>query len=47
MTDLRFGAPDKGAFHAVALIDSSGAIIESEFTYGSGRDLGYGKIARN
>jgi inner membrane protein len=40
LTDLRFGAPHAGSFHCVAVENGSGKIIESLFTYGSGRELG-------
>jgi inner membrane protein len=40
LTDLRFGTPHAGGFHSVALENGSGQILESWFTYGSGRELG-------
>ncbi len=40
LTDLRFGAPDAGAFHCVALISSEDKVLQSTFTYGSGAALG-------
>lgn len=42
LTDLRFGAPGIGGFHSVALIDSRGAILDSQFTFASGAKLGLG-----
>ncbi len=41
LTDLRFGTPGAGAFHCVAVIDVSGRVRHSWFTYGSGRELGW------
>ena len=40
LTDLRFGKPGAGNFHCVAVEDSSGKILASWFTYGSGRISG-------
>ncbi len=42
LTDLRFGVPGAGSFHCIALENSSNRVLESVFTLGSGRDLGWG-----
>jgi inner membrane protein len=42
LTDLRFGAPGVGSFHSIALIDSTGRVLDSTFTFGSGAEIGYG-----
>jgi inner membrane protein len=41
LTDLRFGAPGVGSFHAVALVNSQGRVLDSTFTFSSGREIGY------
>ena len=41
LTDLRFGSPGAGAFHCVAVVDASGRVRNSWFTYGSGREFGW------
>ena len=38
MTDLRFGAPGEGSFHAVALADNSGKVLRSWFSFAAGSD---------
>ncbi len=43
LTDLRFGEPQRGAFHCIALEDTQSRVLESWFTFGSGKDLGWGK----
>lgn len=43
LTDLRFGVPGTGSFHAVALENSVNKVLGSWFTFGSGTDLGWGK----
>lgn len=40
LTDLRFGEPGAGGFHAVSLIDNRGVVLDSDFTFGSGVNLG-------
>jgi inner membrane protein len=40
LTDLRFGSPGDGSFHCVALVDRTGKVIESVFTFGSGASIG-------
>ena len=47
LTDLRFGAPGRGSFHAIALVDSGGRVLESAFTFGSGASLGFGYDSHN
>jgi inner membrane protein len=42
LTDLRFGTPGRGGFHAIAEIDAAGHVAMSEFTFGSGPHLGWG-----
>lgn len=42
LTDLRFGQPAKGSFHCVAFENASDQIVDKEFTYGSGANLGWG-----
>ena len=42
LTDLRFGTPGAGSFHCIAVESSRGQVLESLFTFGSGRDLGWG-----
>jgi inner membrane protein len=41
LSDLRFGAPGEGSFHAVALIDSAQRVLGDWFTFGPGTNLGY------
>lgn len=41
LSDLRFGEPDGGSFHAVALVNSRGIVLDSQFTFGSGKELGF------
>ncbi|MBV8819014.1 MAG: metal-dependent hydrolase [Acidobacteriaceae bacterium] len=43
LTDLRFGRPGAGSFHAVALENSAYQVLGSWFTYGSGANLGWGE----
>lgn len=43
VADLRFGTPQHGAFHCVALENPGYQVLESWFTFGSGMDLGWGK----
>lgn len=43
LTDLRFGAPNTGGFHAVAFVDERGAVEKSAFTFGSGEDIDPGR----
>jgi hypothetical protein len=33
MTDLRFGTPGAGEFHASALADASGRVFETDFGF--------------
>lgn len=33
MTDLRFGTPGEGRYHALAVVDSSGRVLLSEFSF--------------
>jgi inner membrane protein len=40
LADLRFGRPGAGSFHCVALEDEHGILLDSQFTYGPGTDLG-------
>lgn len=42
LTDLRFGVPGAGLFHCIALENSANRVLQSVFTWGSGRDLGWG-----
>lgn len=42
LTDLRFGVPDSGSFHSIALEDARNQVHHSWFTFGSGQDLGWG-----
>lgn len=42
LTDLRFGVPGGGSFHCVALENSRDKVLQSVFTFGSGRDIGWG-----
>jgi inner membrane protein len=42
LTDLRFGSPGAGSFHCIAFENSQGQVLESLFTFRSGRDLGWG-----
>lgn len=42
LTDLRFGIPGAGSFHCIALENGSNQVLDSVFTWGSGRDLGWG-----
>ena len=43
LTDLRFGEPQRGTFHCVALENSAFQPLESWFTFGSGINLGWGR----
>ena len=43
LTDLRFGTPGSGSFHCVALQNRNGQLLLFTFTFGSGRDLGWGE----
>lgn len=43
LTDLRFGAPDAGAFHCIGLVNTDGRVLLSVFTFGSGMNLGRGR----
>jgi inner membrane protein len=43
LTDLRFGVPGHGSFHAIAFEDSRNQVLQSWFTYGSGATLGWGR----
>jgi inner membrane protein len=38
LADLRFGTPDSGAFHCVAVVNGHGEVLRSWFTYGPGSD---------
>ncbi len=42
LTDLRFGVPGAGSFHCIALENGRNQVLDSVFTWGSGRDLGWG-----
>jgi inner membrane protein len=42
LSDLRFGAPDAGSFHAIGLVNSENRVLLSVFTFGSGMNLGRG-----
>jgi inner membrane protein len=37
LTDLRFGTPNDGSFHCVAIVDEKDRVLESRFRFGSGR----------
>lgn len=41
LTDLRFGEPGAGSFHSVALVNAQQQVVESEFTFGDGQNLGW------
>jgi hypothetical protein len=43
LTDLRFGQPQRGSFHCVAVEDASYRLLQSWFTFGSGLNLGWGE----
>jgi len=43
LTDLRFGAPNSGSFHCIALANARDRTVQSWFTFGSGQDLGWGQ----
>ena len=47
LTDLRFGIPGAGSFHCIAFEDSEGQVMDSLFTFGSGRNLGRGPNSDN
>ena len=40
LTDLRFGVPGGGSFHAIAVQDGQGRVVKSWFTFGSGANVG-------
>jgi inner membrane protein len=46
LTDLRFGRPDAGSFHCVALVNPDHHLVQSWFTFGSGANLGWGARQR-
>ncbi len=46
LTDLRFGSPGAGAFHCVALVSAANQVLESQFTFGDGADLGWAMNAK-
>ena len=39
LTDLRFGSPGGGSFHAIAFVDERGRVLSSTFTFGPGPSL--------
>jgi inner membrane protein len=41
LTDLRFGTPGAGSFHCIALMNQNGVLLSDEFTFGSGREIGW------
>lgn len=41
-SDLRFGAPDSGNFHAIGLVNSEGKVLLSVFTFGTGVNIARG-----
>lgn len=41
LTDLRFGTPEAGSFHCIALMNHNGVLLSDEFTFGSGRQVGW------
>ncbi|HEX4748466.1 MAG TPA: metal-dependent hydrolase [Bryobacteraceae bacterium] len=43
LTDLRFGRPQSGSFHCIALENAGFRVLQDWFTFGSGMDLGWGK----
>ena len=43
LADLRFGEPERGSFHCIALENSAFHVMQTWFTFGSGVDLGWGK----
>lgn len=43
LTDLRFGRPQSGAFHCVALENASFRVLQSWFTFGTGMEFGWGR----
>ena len=43
LTDLRFGRPQGGSFHCVAVEDRNYRVLQDWFTFGSGLSLGWGK----
>ncbi len=42
LTDLRFGLPQAGSFHCVALEDEEPRVLGSWFLFGAGNNLGWG-----
>ena len=36
LTDLRFGQPHRGSFHAIAFVKPGGEVLRSWFTYADG-----------
>lgn len=38
LADLRFGTPQAGSFHCIAIVNSRNQVVRSRFTYGSGSD---------
>jgi inner membrane protein len=43
LSDLRFGQPQRGSFHCIAVENVNYEVLESWFTFGSGLNLGWGK----
>lgn len=43
LADLRFGHPQRGSFHCIALENARYQVLRSWFTFGSGMNLGWGK----
>jgi inner membrane protein len=43
VTDLRFGEPQRGSFHCIALENSASQVLQTWFTFGSGLNMGWGK----
>ncbi len=43
LTDLRFGQPQRGSFHCIALENANAQVLETWFTFGSGNNLGWGR----
>jgi inner membrane protein len=43
LTDLRFGRPQSGSFHCVALETAASQVLETWFTFGSGINFGWGR----
>ena len=43
LTDLRYGAPEEGLFHALAETNVQGQVLVSAFSFDNGTLIGFGQ----